>query len=233
MDFIKTITLVTCIALLMLSCSKEDDQKTEGPKTYSYEFSDNTEGWTGGFADYPEGGESFYELNFSYDSLPTPLDLNDGSLMITGNNHSDDLFMYVKKKIDGLTPGKTYKLLFSIEFASNIADNTTGVGGSPGESVTIKAGASDIEPDKVLENGFYKMNIDKNNQTNGGEDMIVLGDFSNDTENSVYTLKTISNTDAFEVQTNSKGELWLIVGTDSGFESTTTIYYNKIEVRVE
>jgi hypothetical protein len=31
------------------------------------------------------------------------------------------------------------------------------------------------------------------------------------------------------VKANAQGEIWLVVGTDSGFEGKTTIYYNSIQ----
>ena len=75
------------------------------------------------------------------------------------------------------------------------------------------------------------MNIDKNNQANSGEDMKVLGDFANGTDSNAYATKTlVYDSGELQARTNEKGELWLIVGTDSGFESTTTIFYNKIQV---
>jgi len=33
--------------------------------------------------------------------------------------------------------------------------------------------------------------------------------------------------------TSASGELWLLVGTDSGFEGTTSLYYTKIIVQLE
>ena len=39
--------------------------------------------------------------------------------------------------------------------------------------------------------------------------------------------------DILTVSADSSGELWLVVGTDSGFEATTTIYYNLIKVKLE
>ena len=60
--------------------------------------------------------------------------------------------------------------------------------------------------------------------------MIVIGDFSNDTDKNVYALKTVTNGTPFQAKANENGELWLVVGTDSGFEGKTTIYYNRIEV---
>lgn len=34
----------------------------------------------------------------------------------------------------------------------------------------------------------------------------------------------------YTVTTNNKGEIWLILGTDSGYESTTTIFYTNLSV---
>ncbi len=219
--------------LFFLACDSNDDPEQE-TLVFDFNFTSDRELWEAEFADYPLGEEEFYELNFEYTNLPEPLDETKGALKISGNNHSDDLFMFVKRKITGLVPNRSYTIFFNIEFASNVADGQFGVGGSPGESVYIKAGATSQEPLKVLDNDeFYRMNIDKGNQSQGGEDMIVLGDFSNDTDDNIYTLKTLSNSSAFRAMSNMNGELWLIVGVDSGFESTTTMYINRIEVTLE
>jgi hypothetical protein len=76
------------------------------------------------------------------------------------------------------------------------------------------------------------MNIEKGVQANSGVNAVVLGDFSNDTDQSEYTLKAVTTTSPFQVTTNESGELWLLVGTDSGFEGTTTIYYNQIRAEI-
>jgi len=210
----------------------ENDPKL--PIILDFNFLKYSEDWIGDFAEYPKGEETQYELKFNHAYLPTPLDTTIGALRQTGNNHSDDLFMFIKRKVTNLTPDRMYIITFIIEFASNVADDQVGVGGSPGEDVTIKAGITQVEPLKKLDSSeFYRMNIDKGNQSGGGKDMIVMGDFSNDTNLNIYTLKTIRNKNPFNVEANSKGELWLIVGTDSGFESTTTIYYDRITVELE
>jgi len=220
---------VGLLAAAGVACSK-DDEKPE-PVTFAFTFDSGTEGWTGDFADYPVGEEDFYELLFEHATLPAPLNDNDGALKLSGNNHSDDLFMFVKRKVSGLQPNREYRATFTLEFASNVADNTLGVGGSPGESVYVKAGATGTSPGKIPDNdNFYRMNIDKDNQAQGGGDMLLLGDFSNDTNAAVYTLKTVSNATPQVVTADENGELWIVAGTDSGFEATTTIYYNSIKV---
>jgi hypothetical protein len=63
--------------------------------------------------------------------------------------------------------------------------------------------------------------------------MIVLGNFSNNTNNNQYTLKTLTTPKTLNVTTNNQGELWLIIGVDSGFEATTTIYFNRVKIKLE
>ena len=140
-------------------------------------------------------------------------------------------FNYIKHK------SKRRERDYEANFASNVPEGTAGIGGSPGGSVWIKAGAVQNEPvtEQVDNAGvmYHRMTIDKGGQSQGGNDMHVLGDFSNETEHDQYTLKTVTSETPIAVTTDSNGRLWLIVGTDSGFEGNTTIYYNTINVRLE
>ncbi len=218
---------------MLLACGLDDDQPANTQVKFTYNFTTNTEGWTGDFADYPEGEEETYELEFSHSFLPAPLDNTQGSLRLSGTNHSDDLFMFVKREVTGLLPNREYLFNIEVEFATDVAEGMAGIGGSPGESVYIKAGATPTEPEKQQdEEGWYRLDIDKGNQSQGGEDMIVVGDFANGTDQNVYTLKTVSNSAPFHATTSNQGTLWLLFGTDSGFEGRTTLYINRIEVQI-
>jgi uncharacterized protein (TIGR02145 family) len=205
-------------------------------QTFSYSFSTDQEGWTHGFSDYPIGEEDFYELDFYWSPLPQPLNTDENSLYITGNNHSDDLFMFIKKQITGLSPNTTYQITIEVEFASIYMTNGMGVGGAPGEGVTMKAGATLYEPDTI--NGFdylgydgWIMNLDKCNQTCPGPDMDTIGHVGVADTTTVYTLKTNNNiSHPFTITTDDNGTVWIIIGTDSGFEATTSLYYNQINI---
>lgn len=229
----RNVAAFALLAFAATACSSDDEEPIDFDPTVNlnYTFSEDAEGWTGSFADYPEDDADFYELSFEHATLPDPLDNSDGALKQSGNNHSDDLFMYVKKKVTGLKPNTEYKVAFDIEIASNATGDSFGVGGSPATSVYVKAGISTIEPiGERQEDGHLRMNIDKSNQSNSGADMKKIGDFSNGTSGNDYALKTLTYSEnELKARTNNDGELWLIVGTDSGFESTTTIYYNTIE----
>jgi hypothetical protein len=107
-----------------------------------------------------------------------------------------------------------------------------GVGGAPGESVYVKAGATKEEPKKVLTDGMYRMNIDKGNQATAGADMMVIGNIgvAATTTQFTYISRNNNSSTGFIAETNDSGELWLIVGTDSGFEGKTILYYSQIDI---
>jgi len=203
-------------------------------KAFNFDFSTETHGWIGGFADYPLGQEGFYELLFDFRPLLPDLNPNRNGLFIVGNNHSDDLFMFVKRRVTGLAPDQTYHVDFDVEIGSQAGSGCFGAGGSP--ALVFKAGASTIEPvsqvDLADASGFLRMNIDKGDQGISGRDAEVLGDTGVDVDcaNPVFKAKRLQSSidDLFDVTTDSSGAAWLIVGTDSGFEGITSLFYTRI-----
>jgi hypothetical protein len=220
-------------AVIGLTSCTDKDNGNFLKSTITFEFNSGTHGWTGDFADYPAADSVFYELQFAHASLPAPLNTSTKALKISGNNHSDDLFMFVKRKVTGLIPYYTYNVTYDLELASNAPTGALGAGGSPGESVVIKVGATKVEPKKVAQGYGYIMNIDKGNQTQGGTDMKAIGNIGVSDTTTVYTVIKRNNfTAPLQATTDKDGSLWLIVGTDSGFEATTTLYFKKIEVTI-
>jgi hypothetical protein len=206
---------------------------------FDFSYEEGQEGWETGFADLPADSDpAFYELDSGWSELPSGLEGN--AIYLSGHNHSDDLFMFLKVQVDGLKLNTSYQVFFSIELASNTPEGLMGIGGSPGESVYVKAGAVDYEPEVIeASDGWLRMNIDKGNQASEGEDMINLGTLANpnidlDTyTGEEYALMTLDNQDRlFTVTTDSDGKVWVIVGTDSGFEGPTTVYYDAINITI-
>lgn len=223
-------SLLTGTMLTFTSCS-EENVTTTGALPYQSSFQRDADGWVAGLTDYGTAQESIMEFKSAWKGLPAPLDTTRKSIMIESMNRSDDAFMFIKKKVTGLTPNTDYSLIFDIELASKYPSNSIGIGGSPGGSVFLKVGASSVEPVKVLKDDFYTINIDKGSQNNDGKDAIRIGDIGTGDSDEVYKLITRSNqATPFNTRTNAQGELWLIVGTDSGFEGLTTLYYSKITV---
>jgi heat shock protein HslJ len=201
---------------------------------YSYTFEDGAEGWQHGFADLPADADpEFYQLHGDRSELPG--DLFGYGYRLQGSNHSDDLFMFIKARVDGFTPGAIYDVAVAIDLATAVPEGLMGIGGSPGESVYLKAGVTANEP-TVLEDdsGYLRMNIDKGQQAQGGADMLVLGHIAyaaDDSDGGEWQIKRLDNDDqSFRVTVGEDGALWFIAGTDSGFEGLTDVYFNAIAI---
>ena len=184
------------------------------------------------FADLPEDyDQSIYELDGGHRALPDGLD--GAGIYVQGHNRSDDLFMYLKRRVDGLTPAASYAVSATVDLATNAALASVGIGGSPGSSVYVKAGASTAEPEAAPDStGHLRMNIDKGNQSRGGSQMAVLGTVGHpDIVGDEFRLKTLDSMDGtVVVEADDSGGAWLIVGTDSGFEGLTRLYYDRISL---
>jgi hypothetical protein len=189
--------------------------------------------WEAGFSDYSELTErALFEFDVAHADLPAEVHLRRKVLRITGHNRSDDLFMFLTRPIDGLRPNTRYHLAFDLVLASNAPTTSVGIGGSPGASVYLKAGAVPFHPEAIKNaDGYYQMNLDKGEQAVGGREMIVLGNIGTNRQDEMYQLiERNSAGAAFSVQTDDHGRLWLIVGTDSGYEGLTVLYYVAVNV---
>ena len=197
---------------------------------FGFDFEDDAEGWTVGFADLPvDHDQATYELDSGHRPLPDGLE--GGGVYVQGHNRSDDLFMFLKRQVGGLRPNAAYAVSVSVDLATNVPAGSFGIGGAPGESVFVKAGASAVEPDTVEDDGgYHRMNVDKGNQATGGESAVVLGNVAHpEMVGAEYRIKTLDNADApLSVSADGQGRVWLIVGTDSGFEGFSAFYYARI-----
>jgi hypothetical protein len=217
------------LTISLFSCSLEDDKPGITIFSETFDFKEELYGFTGGFSDFPAGKDSSrYELKFAYTQEPE----GNFAIMLSGNNHSDDLFMFLKKRLSGLKPSTDYTITYNVEFYSNARANVSGI--APGESVYLKVGATDLEPKSVIDKGKFIMNIDKGNQDKDGADMVMIGNVSvpDDTDGYVKTYRSNASSinKPLKVRTNNEGDLWLIVGTDSALAGVTTLFYTSINV---
>jgi hypothetical protein len=203
-----------------------------------FDFRDGAQGWEAGFAEYSLEMEGMM-LEGEIRPLPSELGINGTGYYLQGMNHSDDLFMFLKRQLgtdDGVVPGQEYRVMFTIVLASNAPSGALGIGGSPGESVYLKAGASAVEPEVYLDSdtGCYVVNVDKGSGNSGsGTAASVVGNIANGLsaeENLRYISLERQHEHEYTVNASPDGELWLLVGTDSGFEGLTGIYYQSIAV---
>jgi hypothetical protein len=230
-SFLLILLTIAILVIPVTGCGEDKE-----PLNMHFDLTQDAAGWGGGFADLPVNYEQdSYRLDFGYIDSP----LGGKAFMISSMNRSDDIFMYIKKQIkadDGLKPDTTYLVTIEVTFATSAPAGAMGVGGAPGEAVYVKVGAASIEPVPMDKGGFYELSVDKGQQGTGGYDAVTVGNVAkvvND-DFETYELKTLGNQDnPLEVTTDADGNMWIFVGTDSGFEGLTTLYYTEVDVTIE
>ena len=183
------------------------------------------------FSDYPneQGVEEFYELRSGHEEVPIA-EAGKG-LFLSGNNHSDDLFMGYYKDLSGLVPETEYQFTVRFQLATNVENDMIGIGGAPGESVFVKCGVASKEPENSLDSlNHFCLNIDKGSQSTSGSDMIVVGNLAKEEINrpGEYEFNEIET--KVIARTDEAGTAYLVIGTDSGFEGVTSYYLDDISV---
>ena len=203
-----------------------------------FDFSQGAQGWGAGFAEYSAEMEGLM-LESEIRPLPSEVGVNGTGYYLQGMNHSDDLFMFLNRRLgmdDGVVPGREYRVMFTIVLASNAPSGAVGIGGAPGESVYLKAGASPVEPEVYLDSdtGYYLMDVDKGSGNSGsGTAASVVGNIANGLsaeEDPRYISLEREHEHDYTITASPDGQVWLLVGTDSGFEGLTAIYYQSISV---
>ena len=222
------ILMMLAVVLPFTSCK---DEETEDPQTVVIEadLSKNADsggavdGWKAVFAEYPEGEEEFYELESGQKNLPEPLDKTKKAFMLSGNNHSDALQMWLVKQLSGLAASAKYTIETEVELASKYPDGSVGIGGSPGNAVHLvshfSTGGYTLEK---KQGSNIQLVLSKTEEISDVVASIDLGDYQ------LITRKKSSSPEY--VRTDSQGKLWAIVGTWSGFEGISTLYYTRIKI---
>jgi hypothetical protein len=230
--------LAAATVVCALGCGSPTTPTTDGRDVnFAFDFSGGTQGWIGGFSDYPAFMESQMGLIADHRPLVAPLDQSRSALFISGRNDSADLFMFFKKRVDGLAAGAAYDVSFGIDIATNVPRGCVGIGAAPGEGVYVKAGASAQEPRAILVGGEYVMNVDKGRQSQGGADASPIGDVANSIPCQPgpdggllyrWEMKSLAGRTSVPARVAPDGSAWLFVGTDAAFEGRTSIYYTKV-----
>lgn len=196
------------------------------------------------FVDFPVGMKTEWGIEAAWDDLPDALPGRKG-IRLAGTNRSDDLAMLVKAPIRGLRPDSDDDVEIEMDLASNVRHGCVGVGGPPGEAVVVKLGASTVEPLplKIVEAGdvaYWRLNIDIGQQHGDGPQGVTVGNIATSHACELgaegpWELKnfTTRGTHRFRVRTDAGGTLWVIGGTDSGFEGRTEVYVTGFRVRMD
>lgn len=224
----RSLGVAAAIGMSILAGTAAAKETTAG---LTFDFNQNDGGFTPIFSDYPneQGVEEFYELRSGHEEVPIA-EAGKG-LFLSGNNHSDDLFMGYYKDLSGLVPETEYQFTVRFQLATNVENDMIGIGGAPGESVFVKCGVASKEPENSLDSlNHFCLNIDKGSQSTSGSDMIVVGNLAKEEINrpGEYEFNEIET--KVIARTDEAGTAYLVIGTDSGFEGVTSYYLDDISV---
>lgn len=211
----------TIIMLLLLISSVQ-------AATLTYDFNQGSLGWSAHFADYPSGDEEFFELDSGVRNLPPEISTTRKGFLLSGNNHSDDLYMYLTKEFDA-EPGATYTVKFRVTFDSNAPSNCIGTGGAPGEGVSMLGNVLNTEPETFID----ELNHIRTRFSHGSFISNLANGIECEDSKDEYVSLTRTQTTTKRIRAPKSGKLWFVIGTDSGFESKTALYYEKIEVLID
>lgn len=223
-----SLSIAAAIGMSILAGTAAAKETTTG---VGFDFNQNDGGFTPIFSDYPneQGVEEFYELRSGHEEVPIA-DAGKG-LFLSGNNHSDDLFMGYYKELSGLVPETEYQFTVRFQLATNVEGDMVGIGGGPGGSVFVKCGVASKEPENSLDTlNHFRLNIDKGSQSQSGADMTVVGTLAKEENNrpGEYEFNEIET--KVIARTDEAGTAYLVIGTDSGFEGVTSYYLDDISV---
>jgi hypothetical protein len=215
------------LLLGLYACSSEKRNDVDPIRTMNSEFETGTEGWIGDYALYNQSDSSNVAFVMEKDSLPSAIDSLKFSLRMEGINPGDSIFLFMKKKVPGLNPEKTYKVSFDITIGTNYPNLPDAVG----KHINLKAGASPNEPVKILANKYYTVSIKKGLWNVDGAEMAILGDVVNATGRAVYQLANRnSSSKDITVKPDADGTIWLCVGEDINYTGKTVLYYDSINI---
>jgi hypothetical protein len=233
-------TLLAIVGLLVMMGACDTLGHSPSPReVVTVSFDEQPDDWSVLFTNYVPDRLDDFDLESGYRSLPTPLDTTASAFYLAGTNRSSALNMYLKHRVGGLKPETTYEVSFDVSFATEVPSNCAGIGSSPGEGVTVHATASTVEPRRdSLTTGsspYTPLNLAQRYTDDHWYRDTQFGTIANsrDCEDGyAFEMEHLrSDRSHARVTTDNTGHAWILVGTRSGFESRTRLYYTEVQAR--
>jgi hypothetical protein len=228
------------VGILLFACSNQMDQSAsdyaELISTFDFETADQF--WDGGISDYPVDYGDSMEYVVRSQQLDYSNSLYSGKGMsITADNPHGDLFYFFKRKVSGFKPNTNYKVDFDFLVYSQSHDEY-----EIAEEIYLKVGAVNVEPHVELQKisssdqGYVTLNLDKGMDNAGsGTDLVNIGSIKKLTSLDADAISGNTFDMELRMKTDVNGDIWLLIGVDSGLRSpltfslaAITVYYSEI-----
>ena len=191
------------------------------------DFESGNNAYNYGFANYAADKEETYEFTTQITDIP---DLESKGLLLSGNNKSDGLIMYLTKDIVALTDTE-YTVTLDFDIAINkksaISEENTSL-----KAIYVKAGVTNISFAPELDNkNYYRSNWDIGELGNSGTDARALGTAEKvNSDDETYQYKHFSQ--SFSVITDEKGLICVLIAVDSNVSSVSSVYFDNIVIEI-
>ncbi len=225
----KKISTLACIIILcfvLTGCNRS---------ALMYDFEDSTLKFEYGVANVTQDYEAKgYSVVVKQAEIPN---LNSNGLMISAYNMGDNMFVYFYINVGDtlkLDASKTYEAEITFDVAtmmpkasSNITDKI------PAQSVIIKAGVLSIEPSTANTDGILAPNFKIGHYMTDEEFIKALGNIQKNNYKSSTSFEYKTFDTKFTAQTDSKGNLYLLIGVDSYYIGPTWIFIDNIKFEIK
>lgn len=198
-----------------------------GASAVALSFPGGDPGWDGGASDYPVAFEPQMGIVLEPRVAPGSDGPAPDAFYTFGHNFSDDLFLFIERRIGGLAAGGGYCVRLCVEFAAD------GIG----HHLYGKAGAASFEPARIANDlpggAYYVMNLDKGEQTVTGPGAMALGRLREWTDEVPgYVRRTLCTAGSMGVRADAGGAIWIFAGAESGFEVQSYVYWLRVDVEL-
>jgi len=145
-------------------------------------------------------------------------------LSFSGENRNGNLFLYINKEVTGLLPNTNYRIRFNMNWVCRMEISAL--------SVFVKVGAMNENPslELIADEPFYNTFFEKGEIGQNGPDFIVAGRLTPDPEGRPFLQNVNNFNNAFLVNTDDKGRLFLMIGLEPESGDIEDIYLNTLRV---
>ncbi|ADY56173.1 hypothetical protein Sgly_1876 [Syntrophobotulus glycolicus DSM 8271] len=214
----------------LLGCGKAAENQKQ---SLTHSFEKDTEGWSGYFSanlTLPVSAENHSSLEFKNAAIPLP-DQKKKALLLRADSYRNSIFMYVLKKIDSfkLEPDSVYSVALTFDLATSMPANLQEYGGTPGQTIFVKAGFPNAKPGIVTSTQHPLIGNLSNEYI---ENLESIGNIAKSSSSDMsFELKPFHYQST--VKTDGEGSFWIIIGVNSQFEVPLELYISNIRISID